>query len=223
MSYVFISSALYAAGPPIITLSPNSLTVDRGDNVTFTCTIYGEGNLTIIWLSPAGSILTATNQQMPDSNTLISFLSIVDISGTEGGEYICQASNEAGSTDATAVLFIRPIIFDQPMEIFASTGEMASLVCNADGFPLLFYQWQKLNDTLDGMFSGSVSGSGSGSGIGSGGGGITDDYVNIENATDRMLEFNPIQFGDEGSYRCIVSNPLGTGFSEAATVTGIYA
>ena len=43
------------------------------------------------------------------------------------------------------------------------------------------------------------------------------------NATDRILEFNPIQFGDEGSYRCIASDPLGTAFSEAATVTGIYA
>ena len=150
---------------------------------------------------------------MPDSNTRISFLSIVDISGTEGGEYTCQASNEAGSTDATAVIFISPIIFDQPMEIFARSGEMASLVCNADGFPL-FYQWQKLNDTLDGMFLGSASGSGSG---------IADNYVNIENVTDRMLEFNPIQFGDEGSYRCIASNPLGTAVSEAATVTGIYA
>ena len=160
MSYVCVSSILYSVGSPNITLSPNNPTVDRGDNVTFTCTINGEGNLTITWLSPAGSILTPTDQQMPDSNTLISFLSIVDISGTDGGEYTCQASNEAGSTDATSDIFIRPIILSQPMEIFARSGEMASLVCNADEFPLLFYQWQKLNDTLDGMFSGSASGSG---------------------------------------------------------------
>ena len=141
---------------------------------------------------------------------------LADVSGMDGGEYTCQGSNEAGNINATAEVFIRPIILNQPMEIFANSGEMASLLCDADGFPL-FYQWQKLNNTLCGIFSGSASGS---SGSGSG---IADNYVDIENATDPILEFSPIQFGDEGSYRCIASNPVGTAVSEAATVTGIYA
>ena len=212
-------SLLYSVGPPTIMLSPTTMTVDHGDNVTFTCMTTGQGTLTITWFSPEGNMLTQTNQQMSNSNTFISFLSIVDVSGMDGGEYTCLASNEAGNASATAEVFVRLIILNQPMEILARDGEMASLFCDADGFPLL-YQWQKLNSTFDGIF-GSAGESASGSG-GSGGSGIADNYVDIESATDSILDFNPIQFSDEGSYRCIAFNPVGTAISEAATVTGTY-
>ena len=161
-------------------------------------------------------MLPETDQQMSNSNTLISSLSIINVSGMDGGKYTCLASNEAGNASATAEIFVRPIILSQPTEIIAKNGEMASLFCGADGFPLL-YQWQMLNSTLDGIF-----GSDGGSASGSGGSGIADNYVDIESATDSILEFNPIQFGDEGSYRCIAFNPVGTAVSEAATVTGTY-
>ena len=161
-------------------------------------------------------MLPDTDQQMSNSNTLISSLSIINVSGMDGGKYTCLASNEAGNASATAEIFVRPIILSQPTEIIARNGEMASLFCGADGFPLL-YQWQMLNSTLDGIF-----GSDGGSASGSGGSGIEDNYVDIESATDSILEFNPIQFGDEGSYRCIAFNPVGTAVSEAATVTGTY-
>ena len=212
-------SLLYSVGPPTIMLSPTTMTVDRGDNVTFTCMTTGQGTLTITWFSPAGSMLPQTNQQMPDNSILISSLSIVDVSGMDGGEYTCLASNEAGNTSATAEIFVRPVILNQPMELLARIGEIASLFCDADGFPLL-YQWQKLNSTFDGMF-----GSDGGSASGSGGSGIADNYVNIENATESFLVFSTIEFGDEGSYRCIASNQVETVnvVSEAATVTGTYA
>ena len=209
-------SLLYSVGPPTIMLSPITMTVDRGDIVTFTCMITGQGTLTISWFSPEGNMLPQTNQQMPNSNTFISFLSIVDVSGMDGGEYTCLASNEAGDASATAEIFVRPIILSQPTEILARNGEMASLFCDADGFPL-FYQWQMLNSIFDGVFE-----SDGGSASGSGGSGIEDNYVDRESATDSILEFDPIQFGDEGSYRCIAFNPVGTAISEATTVTGTY-
>ena len=214
-------SLLYSVGPPTIMLSPTTMTVDRGDNVTFTCTVTSQATLTITWFSPEGNLLPETDQRMPNSSTFISFLSIVDVSGMDGGEYTCLASNGAGNASATAEIFVRPIILNQPMELFVSIGNVTSLLCDADGFPL-FYQWQMLSSTLDGIF-GSDGGSASGSGGSSSGSGIADNYVDIENATESFLEFDPIQFGDEGSYRCIASNPVGTAVSEAATVTGTYA
>ena len=209
-------SLLYSVGPPTIMLSPTTMTVDRGDNVTFTCTVTSQATLTITWFSPEGNLLPETDQQMPNSSTFISFLFIVDVSGMDGGEYTCLASTEAGNGE----IFVRPVILNQPMELLARNGEIASLFCDADGFPLL-YQWQKLNSTFDGIF-GSAGGSAYGSG-GSGESGIADYYVDIENATESLLEFSPIEFGDEGSYRCIAFNQVETVVSEAATVTGTYA
>ena len=36
------------------------------------------------------------------------------------------------------------------------------------------------------------------------------------------LEFNPVEFGDEGFYRCMVFNEVDMATSETATVTGTY-
>ena len=199
------------------------MTANHGDNVTFTCTITGQGTLASVWLSPTGCVLTPTGQQMPNNNTFISVLTIVDVSGMDGGKYTCLASNEAGNTSATAEIFIRPVILSQPMDVLASSGEPVTLNCSADGFPL-FYQWQKLNRTLDEMFDcdgGSASASASASASGSGIAG-NSNYVYIEHATDSVLELNPVEFGDEGVYRCMAFNQVGTATSETATVTGTY-
>ena len=191
-------------------------TANRGDNVTFTCTITGQGTLEIVWLSPTGNMLTPTDETL-NNNTLINSLTIVDVSGMDGGEYTCLGSNEAGNTSATAEIIIRPVILSQPMDIFASSGELAALNCNASGFPL-FYQWQKLNGTLNEILDcDGDSASASGSGIAENG-----NYVDIENATESVLEFNPVEFGDEGFYRCMVFNEVDMATSETATVTGNY-
>ena len=151
------------------------------------------------------------------NNTFINSLIIIDVSGMDGGEYTCLGSNEAGNTSGTAEIIIRPVILNRPTDVFASSGELAALNCNASGFPL-FYQWQQLNGTLDEIFDcDGDSASASGSGVAESG-----NYVDIENATDSVLEFNPVEFGDEGFYRCVVFNEVDMATSETATVTGTY-
>ena len=100
----------------------------------------------------------------------------------------------------------------QPSDILTRSGVVASFECIAEGSVNISYQWQKLNDTLDGI-PGGPAGSGSGSGDGLMG------YVDVENAINSTLEFNPVMFGDEGAYRCIVS---GTLISNIALLTGMW-
>ena len=106
-------------------------------------------------------------------------------------------------------------ITTQPSNIFTRRGAVASFECVAVGSTNIVYQWLKLSNTLDEM-QGGAAGSGSGSGdrlIG---------YVDVENATDSILDFNPVMFGDEGTYRCFVSSESGTLTSNVALLTGMW-
>ena len=103
----------------------------------------------------------------------------------------------------------------QPSDILTRSGVVASFECIAAGSVNISYQWLKLNDTLDGI-PGGPAGSGSGSGDG------LIDYVDVENATDSILEFNPVMFGDEGAYRCMVFSESGTFTSNIALLTGMW-
>ena len=65
----------------------------------------------------------------------------------------------------------------------------------------------------------SSSGSGSGSSSGSCGSGVISDQYN-EVSTGRVLEFDPVTFGDEGVYRCVAHSDIGDELvSDAVTVT----
>ena len=115
----------------------------------------------------------------------------------DGGTYQCVASNVAGMAISNpATVYITPLIVTQPMDIGADNGTMIQLTCQADGFPEPTYRWQKLEtDILGG-------------------------YVELPNVTSSMLEFTPVQFGDEGSYRCVASSMVGQATSEPATLSG---
>ena len=99
------------------------------------------------------------------------------------------------------------VITIQPSDVLTRSGETELLECEAMGSANISYQWQKLNDTLD-VLGGSAFGSG-------------DGYVDVENATNSILEFDPVMFGDEGSYRCVVSSESITLTSEVALLIGM--
>ena len=87
---------------------------------------------------------------------------------------------------------------------------MVQFECEAIGAANISYQWQKFNDTLD-VLGGSAFRSGDG----------MSNYVDVENATNPILEFNPVMFGDEGLYRCVVSSQSSTQISDMAILTGM--
>ena len=115
----------------------------------------------------------------------------------DGGDYTCEITNEAGSVDATATLYIIPLIVTQPMDVLTRVRVVEELSCIAEGFPEPVYQWQKQNTS-------------------------TGLYVNIQNANDPVLDFSPVSFGDEGAYQCVASNVAGNATSNTATFTGNF-
>ena len=163
-----------------------------GTNVTLTCIATGLGSLTATWTTTASTTLPDSTETL-DTDTITSTLVLSSVSAIDGGDYTCVITNEAGSVNATATLYIIPLIVTQPMDVVTVVGMVEELSCFAEGLPEPVYQWQKQN-TLTGL------------------------YVNIQNANESVLDFSPVAFGDGGTYQCVASNVAGMAISNPATV-----
>ena len=118
-------------------------------------------------------------------------LMLPNVTTSDGGVYTCTVSNTAGSGTASTNLFIEVHFITLPMNVSSSNGTSINLICDAEAFPEPMYQWRRSNGS-------SVRD------------GITDNA--------RILQFDPIIFGDEGGYYCSAASPRVTILSQVATV-----
>ena len=180
-----------------------STTVNNGDDVVvFNCSAEGGPNNMFAWIKTDD--LTNINTELAaeeDSTTPIdidyflesifdvmlvndSMLSLSSVSGSmDGGSYTCLVINEAGVGRQETILYVHPMITVQPMDTNAENGDRVELTCIADSFPAPEYQWELLNETN--MFNFSA----------------------IDFATQSTLVFDPVEYNDAGTYRCIVTTP----------------
>ena len=139
-------------------------------------------------------------------------LTIVDVNASVGGDYACVVSNDAGSDNATTTLYVTPVIVSQPTSIGTANGTVVRLNCRAQGFPSPVYMWTK-----DGVDQSA----------------IPTPTIDMDGTS--ILEFSPVEFGDEGTYQCVahsvisLSDPVAGGMtlhpadSDLATLTGMDA
>ena len=139
-------------------------------------------------------------------------LTIVDVNASVGGDYACVVSNDAGSDNATTTLYVTPVIVSQPTSIGTANGTVVRLNCRAQGFPSPVYMWTK-----DGVDQSA----------------IPTPTIDMDGTS--ILEFSPVEFGDEGTYQCVAhsvihsSDPVAGGMtlhpadSDLATLTGMDA
>lgn len=69
---------------------------------------------------------------------------------SSAGEYICQASNNAGMTSATAILEVQsvPVIRIRPSGVVTVLpGKQVKLHCYATGNPMPTVTWSKLTES----------------------------------------------------------------------------
>ena len=75
---------------------------------------------------------------------------MTDIQQSEGGEYLCLATNLAGTAEAIATLIVQeaPSIVLQPQGSFViKAGEPLKLTCSARGDPKPRVQWEKMGES----------------------------------------------------------------------------
>ena len=137
----------------------------------------------VYWQTPSGQVFFNPNS---------TDFTITDIAAEDGGYYTC--ANEMSEALSTHVLYVIPYFTSHPPDIYTSNGVFESVRCFAEAFPSPSVYWLVPFGNTSGSGSGDQSSSGSGSG---------------DQSMQQILEFNPVQFGDEGLYFCVASNEYG--------------
>ena len=181
--------------------------MSRRNNDTFTCSAVGNGTLEITWRLPTGEIVDA-GQERPEVWSVSSTLPVSDVTAADGGSYTCLVENEAGVSEATAVLSVPLYISGEQVGLNTSNGSMENITCMIEGFPIT-YVWEKMGEVN--VSDSSANGSGSM---------MMPEVTYSPVLMGRILEFNPILFGAEGVYRCVAIGDVGDEVtSEPITVT----
>ena len=172
-----------------VSVSPDTQTVNFGDSASYTCRARGGPNNTFQWYHRGNEITNDAIYTITTTSTY-SNLTIDNIVGLDhGGAYTCNVTNDAGYENVTTMLLVRPSVIADPVRMFKTTnGSMIQLLCEGDAYPIPTYSWER-------MTKGQL---------------IVGNRLNVI-SSDAMssLSFQPVLFGDEGYYQCIVSSSSG--------------
>lgn len=184
---------LTVTSAPIITVDlPATKHLALGGTGTASVTVVGTAPFAYQWWKDGAKIPGATK----------SSYAFTAVKATAAGDYYVVVTNQGGTGTVTSGHMIvdvqnKPAIATAGQPAAATTvnaGASFTLNCAATGDPTLMYQWQFNGVNLaDG---GAVSGS-----------------------TTSALTINPAAFSNQGTYRCIVTNAVGTVTSRNAVVT----
>ena len=186
------TASLVVIGQPTIidqTVSPSK--VDNGETVILYYEFDSLPSHTNISCSGPDGVIFQEIRMDNDTSQLIRIdINISSVNYTHGGEYSCTANNSAGDITATTLLLVRPVV--EPQEVLAMNGDRVTLMCLAQSFPEPSYFWEIFRDSNDSDAFPDEFGFVSGSG---------ENMI----ATHPFLDFEPIQYGDAGVYRCMVN------------------
>lgn len=201
--------------PSIVDTTQSPLIVERGVNISLLFVFAAHPSFTNIHCrGPNGDIENNTSRiSLTRSDNFSTFqlrlvINISTINHTHGGVYSCTAENRAGGISALILLLVRPIV--GPEITLARQGDNVTLMCLAQSIPEPSYMWEMISVT-DSDGSGSLldpfeSGSG-------------ENQI----VTQSVLEFKPVQYKDNGNYRCVITfNGIWQVSSNEALLAGRY-
>ena len=121
-----------------VVISPKNQVFGQGRNATLNCNNMGGPNNTIIW-EVEGDRLAITNSHQISVFVNVSF----------GGNYTCIVSNAAGSESDSSMLYVHPLIVENPaLLITVTNGTNTGFSCDADSFPDPVYEWIRPNGLI---------------------------------------------------------------------------
>jgi uncharacterized delta-60 repeat protein len=122
--------------PPSFLAHPQSLTVFKGSNASFSVTPGGDGPFTYQWRFGGTNLAGATNNP----------LTLTNVQTNQAGLYsvvLTSPYGSATSSNATLTVLDPPVIIVQPVSVSALAGETVAFTVVATGRPTLLYQWSK--------------------------------------------------------------------------------
>ncbi|MBQ2062664.1 MAG: leucine-rich repeat protein [Oscillospiraceae bacterium] len=191
-------ATLHVNPDPYITSQPTDVTASAGGRVVFRVAAYtGTGSLTYRWqyLTPGGSVWRDSSMSGADTDTL----RVSATASRNGQQYRCVVTNANGdqaiSDPAALTVMNKPSITEQPGDQTAGAGAVVTFAVKAGGGGLT-YQWY-YRTGVSGVWRKCA------------GTGYDTAALTVEAKTYR----NGYQ------YHCLVSNRVGSVYSDAATLT----
>ena len=191
--------ALATGTPPVVATQPATLTVNSGQNASFTITAQGTAPLTYQWqmLASGSSSWLNLSDGAPFSGAATASLTVTSAAvSLDGSQFRCLVQNGAGiATSSAAALFVLgpPFVTSsagaQTQSVIA--GGAATLSASATGRALT-YQW-KFNGT------------------------------NLAGATAATLTVSNFQAANAGAYSVVISNSFGAVTANVGTLSLVSA
>uniref|UniRef100_A0A8C2QUC5 Neural cell adhesion molecule 2 n=1 Tax=Capra hircus TaxID=9925 RepID=A0A8C2QUC5_CAPHI len=187
--------------PPVITMPQKSFnaTAERGEEMTFSCRASGSPEPTISWYRGSNTELTVRN-----------------IINSDGGPYVCKATNKAGEDEKQVLLqvFVQPHIIQLKNETTYENGQV-TLICEAEGEPIPAITWKR---AVDGITFSEGDKSPDGRIEVKGQHGSSSLHIKDVDLSDSgrydCEAIAPTSDNDFGRYNCTATNRIGTRFQE---------
>ncbi|XP_064650190.1 hemicentin-1-like isoform X2 [Lineus longissimus] len=178
-----IEIALTVQVPPHIEEAQRIFTVIQGDEAHLLCRAKGVPPPAVIWYRDGRRIAPDDPRfKVLDSGSL----QFADVQRSDGGSYICSASNQAGRDTEQIILRVQvpPSFTRIPQDQEVNANGRIELECAAEGIPIPVVSWQKNGTVVPS--APSINGR---------------SRLKIEDARKE----------DGGTYVCVAMNPAGSG------------
>ncbi|XP_056681963.1 neural cell adhesion molecule 2 isoform X4 [Monodelphis domestica] len=180
--------------PPAITMPLIffNATADRQEDMIFSCRATGSPEPNISWYRNGKLIEDNEKYTLKRNNTELTVRNIIN---SDGGSYVCRATNMAGKDEKQSFLqvFVQPHIIQLKNETTFENGQI-TLICEAEGEPIPEITWKR---ALDGTTF-------------SEGGKSPDGHVEVRGRRGRSsLHIKEVKLSDSGRYDCEAASTIG--------------
>ncbi|KAL7859348.1 hypothetical protein SRHO_G00144950 [Serrasalmus rhombeus] len=161
---------------PRVSVREPLMIVVEGATTTLHCDARGFPKPTVTW--------SKLRAPLPWRHKIVNgSLVLPNVGRQDSGQYICNATNHMGTSEATIMLDVEtpPYTTTLPDDVAVRVGEVIRLQCLAHGTPPLRYEWSKVDGSLP----------------------ATAEQQGGD------LQINLASPSDAGTYRCVASNKVG--------------
>ena len=99
-NFSFLS--MFFLAQPEISIYPRNVTIARGDNVTFRCSVVGNPTPSVVWTKDKDLDVTANSRVTLSSRNDHHSLEIARVYLSDSGQYRCVANNSQGRSSSSA-------------------------------------------------------------------------------------------------------------------------
>ncbi|KAK3577298.1 hypothetical protein CHS0354_008391 [Potamilus streckersoni] len=195
---------------------PLTVSIDEGDTLyrpvgnhaTITCSVSGSGTISVVWIGPFGNTLTSNGKYAVTSyniNTGKGAVTILDLSTSDSGSYICRASDGFGSTaqDSITLTAYVPLTvsIDNGDTLSRPVGNDATITCSVSGSGTINVIWI-------GTFGNTLTSNTK----------YTVTSYNINTGKSTLTIFT-LSTSDSGSYTCRATDGFGSTVQDSIALT----